>query len=147
MQVRAKQTVYKQVPPIHILYLVKHQIGDVGTIQLVYTRKHSVEIFRLHVCQTVIVEVDITVSDAAIQQHLMAECRFTASTHTNNYLCHFSVELEKRLLLASYPFLRFESLDFLLLLCQYLKYYLLINHNLTYFHSRLQIYEYLLTLR
>ena len=72
MEVCTQQAVHKQIPPVHILYLVKHQIRDVCPVQLVDTGKHRIQVLHLHPGQTVIVKVDIPISYAALQQHFVA---------------------------------------------------------------------------
>ena len=128
-QLCSEQTVHKEVPPIHILYLVQHQIGNVSSIELIHTGEHRIQVAHFHIGQTVVVEVDIAVSDAPFQQHLVAQRGFPTPTHTNHHLSHHGIELEERFLLARHPFLRFVSFDLLLLLSQYLKNDFFVYHN------------------
>ena len=67
VQVGSQQAVHKQIPSVYVLYLVKHQIGNVRAVQLIDTREHRVQVFYGHLGQTVVVKVDIAVSDAALQ--------------------------------------------------------------------------------
>ena len=95
MQTCSHQAVHKQIPAVHILNLIKHKIRNIGAIKLIDARKHRVQIFYLHIGQTVVVKVHIAVSDASLQQHLVAQRRFSASTNTYNHLCHISVKLKQ----------------------------------------------------
>ena len=123
-----QEPVDEQMPAIHILNLVKKQIRDIGTIELVYAGKDGVQIFRFHTQQAVIVKVDITVADAMLQQDLVADGRFTAAPDANDDLGHRAVELEQGFLPAGHPLRRVVSQYFISLFCKDLQDYSFLNH-------------------
>ena len=124
-----KEPVDEQMPAIYILNLVQKKVGDISSIELVYTREDGVQVFRFHTQQTVIVKVDITIPDTVLQQDFVADGRFAAASDTNDDLGHRAVELEHRFLPTGHPFGRIVAGYFISLFCKDLQYYSFLNHK------------------
>ena len=124
-----QETVYEEMPSVHILNLVQKQIWDIGTIELVYTREDGIQVFRFHTQQAVIVKVDITIPDTVLQQDFVADGRFAAATDANDDLGHRAVELEHRFLPTGHPSVRIVAGNFISLFCKDLQDYSFLNHR------------------
>ena len=124
-----KEPVYEQMPAIHILNLVQEKVGDISSIELVYTRENGIQVFRFHTQQAVIVKVDITIPDTVLQQDFVADGRFAAASDANDDLGHRAVELEHRFLPTGHPPGRIITGDFISLFCKDLQDYSFLNHR------------------
>ena len=103
-QISTQQSVHKKIPAIHILDFIKEEIRYIRAIQLVYTGKYCVQIFRLDISKAVIVKIDIGISHATLLKDLVAQGGFAATPDTDDNLCEITVPLEIRLFLSGDQF-------------------------------------------
>ena len=135
-QISTQQSVHEKIPAIHILDFIKEEIRYIRAIQLVYTGKHCVQIFRLDIRKAVIVKIDIGISHATLLKDLVAQGGFAATPDTDDNLCEITVPLEIRLFLSGHQFAGLIVPDLIPLLCQDLQYYLFTYHNLSEYHCK-----------
>ena len=69
----SQETVDEEMPTVYILNLVKEEVWDVGAVKLIYAGKNRIQIICFHPEKPVIVEVDVTVTDAVFQQDFVAD--------------------------------------------------------------------------
>ena len=78
------------MPSVNILNLVKKKILKIA-IYLIQNLQHGVQIVGIEHCKTLIVEIDISKCLFAGFQHIITECGFAATSHTNHHLSHIAV--------------------------------------------------------
>ena len=115
--VLAEQTIDKQRPCLHILYLVEEQVGE-GTINLIKRLQQGVEVGRLNAGKAFVVEVDVCELDPALHQDFLAEGGFPTSAHTDDNLCQIAIEVDLPFLPARTQVGNVDSRKFVLLVTE-----------------------------
>ena len=126
----SEKAVYEQVPAVYVLNLVQEEIGDVGSIKLIHAREDGIKVLCFHPQKSIVVEVDIAVTDAVLQQRFVAKGGLSASPHANHNLGHGAVKFEQRFLPTRHPLRRVVSQYFISLFCKDLQDDSLFNHKL-----------------
>lgn len=85
------------MPSIDILNLIQEQQLEI-TIHFIQDFKHGIEVFGSHLLEAFIIEVGIGKQLTILLQYIIAQSRFTASSDTDYYLRHITVQFHQLLL-------------------------------------------------
>ena len=66
VQIASEEAVDKQMPALHVLYLIKKDVLDIGVVYLIDAGKDGIQVLSLQVGKAIVVEVGVSISHAVL---------------------------------------------------------------------------------